>query len=516
MSTTQRTCPKCGQVNHGRAEFCSACATDLRAVKEEFLPWAQHQLLPPVPEALREDSRTFAHSEPDAPGAGMLWCGFLVATAGLLLDLSLQPVALLVLAGIAMMAIGLWQLRIDYHGLSRFGFWLNGLAVIAVAVVAWRIVDPATANPVHLIQTRPTATVDADPGASAEGSVLMHRGGPAHLGRNPGPAPEGTLYRSWRFDSGGELYSSPAISGDKLVIGSKSGFLYALDSVTGELLWSRDLGEYIVRATPAIDGNFVYLNNGYQVLALALEDGTTLWDTQVAFTGSTSPTVVSGRVIVASQGGGLYALDGANGEQIWHIQLDGLLFGSPTVDGRRIYVANDQGKLYGVEFETGRVDWNAFVAGGVYAPVVADDGSLVLTTTEGATYLLNATDGKEIWHYDAGGASGAAVTLDSIIVGSENGGITSIARETGKIQWLVPSGAAVTVPPTIVEGLVLVASGRTIYGLDVRTGEQRFTFATGYAVQISPVIVNEHIYVGGRDGFLDAIAGNPPDPDAES
>jgi len=510
MTHTQRTCPQCGQVNHGRAEFCQTCGNDLRAVKEAFLPWAQHQLLPPIAESIKDEGRSFAHSEPDAPGAGLLWTGFLVAASGLLLDLPTRPVVLVILAGVAMMTIGLWQLRIDYHGLSRFGFWLNGLAVLALAIIAWRVVDPATANPVQLVQPRTTATAAAGGfGALPEESVLMHRGGPAHLGRNPGPAPTGSLYRAWRFDSGGELYSSPAISGDTLVIGSKSGFLYALNSITGDLLWSRDLGEYIVRATPAIDGDTVYLNNGYQVLALSLSNGTTLWDTEVAFTGSTSPTVINGRVIVASQGGGVYAFDGANGEQAWHIQIDGLLFGSPTVDDGNVYLANDQGKVASIEVDSGRVDWKAFVSGGVYAPVIADDGTLVLTTSDGATFLLDADDGREIWHYDAGGASGAAVSLDTIIVGSDNGGITAITRATGEIKWLVPTGSAVTVPPTIVGDLVLVASGRTIYGLDMASGERQFTFATGYPIQISPVIVNERVYVGGKDGFLDAIAGNP-------
>jgi outer membrane protein assembly factor BamB len=415
------------------------------------------------------------------------------------------------------MAAGLWQLRIDYHGLSRFGFWLNGLAVIALAIIAWRVVDPATANPVHLIQPRATVIADADgDSAAAEEAVLMHRGGPAHLGRNPGPAPAGTLYRAWRFDSGGELYSSPAISGDTLIVGSKSGFLYALNSLTGDLIWSRDLGEYIVRATPAIDGNTVYLNNGYQVLALALTDGTTLWDTEVSFTGSTSPTVVKGKVIVTGQGGGVYAFEGTTGKQLWHIQTDGLLFGSPTVDEGRVYLANDQGKVVAIDLEAGRVLWKSFVTGGVYAPVISDDGQLFLTTSDGATYLLDAYDGKEIWHYDAGGASGAALTIDSIIVGSDNGGITAISRKTGEIEWLVPTGTAVTVPPTVVEGLVLVASGRTIYGLDTKTGEQSFSFATGYTIQISPVIVNDRIYIGGKDGFLDAIAGNPAEDEEET
>ena len=60
-------------------------------------------------------------------------------------------------------------------------------------------------------------------------------------------------------------------------MGSKSGYLYGLDATTGNQLWAREIGEYIVRSTPAIDGKAVFINNGYSVLALSIEDGTTLW-----------------------------------------------------------------------------------------------------------------------------------------------------------------------------------------------------------------------------------------------
>ena len=58
--------------------------------------------------------------------------------------------------------------------------------------------------------------------------MLMNRGGPEHRAINVGPAPTGSLYRSWRLDTGGELYSSPSISNNMLVVGSKSGFLYGV------------------------------------------------------------------------------------------------------------------------------------------------------------------------------------------------------------------------------------------------------------------------------------------------
>ena len=39
-----------------------------------------------------------------------------------------------------------------------------------------------------------------------------------------------------------------------------------------------------------------------------------------------------------------------------------------------------------------------------------------------------------------------------------------------------------------------------------------FTYATGYTIQIAPTVINGAIYIGGRDGFLDAIVGEAAAP----
>ncbi|HEX3302816.1 MAG TPA: PQQ-binding-like beta-propeller repeat protein, partial [Thermomicrobiales bacterium] len=76
----------------------------------------------------------------------------------------------------------------------------------------------------------------------------------------------------------------------------------------------------------------------------------------------------------------------------------------------------------------------------------------------------------------------------------------------------VPTGAQIMTGPTIVGKIVVVASGQTLYGLDLATGAQVFTYATGYTIQIAPTIVNGVIYIGGRDGYLDAIVGDATKP----
>jgi outer membrane protein assembly factor BamB len=508
MSQTARRCPKCGQLNYGRAVFCQTCGEDISVVEAHFIPWAQSHQLPPLAQAARDEGRRFAHVDPEAAGSGLVWIGLVVIAAGLLIDLPAQPLAILVGIGCVVVAAGLWQLRIDYGALSRLGFWLVGVSVLALGVVAWRVIEPDTPNPARLIQPNPTATSETAAVILGEGSVPMHRGGPAHAGANPGPAPKTGLYRSWRFDTGGELYSSPAIAGDMLVIGSKSGFLYGLNAVTGEEIWSRDLGQYIVRSTPAIQENVVFVNNGYQSLALSLKDGATLWTVDVSFTGNTSPTIVNTTVYVASQNGALYALDSRTGEQRWRMQLEGIVFGSPTIDDGRALVANDSGKLFALNLETGQVAWRFQADGGIFAPVMSDDGLIYFSTSAGSTYALLADTGKEQWHYDAGGASGGSVTLEEVVVVADTGGVSAIDRDSGEIKWLVPTGAQITVGPIVSGNLVVVASGQTLYGIDLDSGEQVYTYACGYTIQIAPTIVNGAIYIGGRDGYLDAIVGD--------
>ena len=47
----------------------------------------------------------------------------------------------------------------------------------------------------------------------------------------------------WTFRTGGAVRSSPAIVGDRAYVGSSDGFLYALTSTAGHLIWRFKTGE---------------------------------------------------------------------------------------------------------------------------------------------------------------------------------------------------------------------------------------------------------------------------------
>jgi outer membrane protein assembly factor BamB len=94
------------------------------------------------------------------------------------------------------------------------------------------------------------------------------------------------------------------VSGDLTVLGSKDGFLYALETQTGRLRWKTVVGEVV-----------------------------------------TAPPVI-GHGVVCIQAGGTFALDCATGKVVWQAALAGAVQAVPVLAGDNIYLASLSGEVY--------------------------------------------------------------------------------------------------------------------------------------------------------------------------
>jgi outer membrane protein assembly factor BamB len=64
----------------------------------------------------------------------------------------------------------------------------------------------------------------------------------------------------WQFHTGGQVLSSPAVSGSSLYVGSSDHFLYALDRQDGILKWKFKTGGRIT-SSPAVSEGVVYFGS---------------------------------------------------------------------------------------------------------------------------------------------------------------------------------------------------------------------------------------------------------------
>ena len=109
----------------------------------------------------------------------------------------------------------------------------------------------------------------------------------------------------------------------------------------------------------------------------------------------------------------------------------------------------------------------------------------------------------------------------------QRGGVTAIDAKSGALLWNHTIGSIQHSSPAVAGGMVFVGSdeiqimdhtianahaGHTVYALDSRTGELRWTFLTGGEVYSSPAVAYGVVYVGSNDGKLYAIGSEPDIP----
>ena len=65
---------------------------------------------------------------------------------------------------------------------------------------------------------------------------------------------------NWRFETGVRVFSSPAVSGDVLYVGTHSRRLLALEAASGSLLWDLKFGGAVM-SSPVVDGDHIYVGS---------------------------------------------------------------------------------------------------------------------------------------------------------------------------------------------------------------------------------------------------------------
>jgi eukaryotic-like serine/threonine-protein kinase len=114
----------------------------------------------------------------------------------------------------------------------------------------------------------------------------------------------------WGFSPPGSSPMGTAVPTDELVyVPATAGRLYAVDTLTGDEVWS--------------------FRTAGQLLG--------------------SPAVVGGTVVLGDEQGRLYGLNGATGEPLWEIRgLGGSVVSTPVVAGDTIYVSTQEGRLLAI------------------------------------------------------------------------------------------------------------------------------------------------------------------------
>ena len=134
----------------------------------------------------------------------------------------------------------------------------------------------------------------------------------------------------WERELGGVL-SSPAVSGDRVFVGSTDNYLYSLDTNTGRVVWRYGTGGDVVGATA--DDRFVYVAALDNLLrALRRGSGNQVWKRDLSTRTIAPPSTFGNVVVVSGNNPALAAFNATTGDPIDKFELAADVQGIPLVD----------------------------------------------------------------------------------------------------------------------------------------------------------------------------------------
>lgn len=218
----------------------------------------------------------------------------------------------------------------------------------------------------------------------------------------------------WEFyipESGNGIHGTASVDEKKVFIGAYNGYLYALDKMTGELLWANPVGDFI-GASPLIANGAVYISaeTGHPdglVAKLDCNTGKTIWASQwLGGHSHSSPTYdkENKQILAGANSGRVYAFDETTGKTNWSLQLKGPVKGTGMIHGNFIYYGSWDKNYHAIHLKTGDILWTKFMGGRIQTSLTEVPGrNIGVTNTKvGEIIGLNLLDGEILWRLKHG------------------------------------------------------------------------------------------------------------------
>lgn len=157
--------------------------------------------------------------------------------------------------------------------------------------------------------------------------------------------------------------SAPLVArGGWLLALDGAGALVAFRAADGELVWRRPLpGEPGDRGATIVGETVIVGRKTGELFALAIATGAPLWE--VSLDGQPGqPLLTDGRVILGSTDNALYCLDERTGRLVWRWRTGGDVRAAPVADATHIYYVSLDNMLRAIDRRSGNLRWKRGLA----------------------------------------------------------------------------------------------------------------------------------------------------------
>lgn len=343
----------------------------------------------------------------------------------------------------------------------------------------------------------------------------------------------------WKFKTGGAIYATPVINENTLYVGSLDSNFYAVNSVSGELLWKLKAKNGINTEAVIYDNAIICFGSGNYLYGIKT-DGSLLWEFKM-YDGTvvlqndswdyynSSPYLIDSIAYIGTEKGLVYGVNVKNGQEVFKVQTPDEKFTvetKPVVVGDKIFFGNWDGVFFAYKLSTKEKAWeydtkkdnkyDAWVNAIETNPVVLNS-NIYFGGRSCNLYCLNMTDGVKKWMYHDPGnmwIKGGPELYDTVLYlgSSYQKVIHAFGANTGKSLWMTAVDNLSYSKPLADSTYVFAGTGEdpgekngSFYIIDKKTGVVKDRFVTDGRIQSSAIIDKGIIYFGSSNGCIYAL-----------
>lgn len=321
----------------------------------------------------------------------------------------------------------------------------------------------------------------------------------------------------WSFQTEYEIYSSPAIGLGRVFIGSTDGKVYSIDLADGRKIWEFDTGDDI-EASPLLLDETIYIGSlSGDFFSLDAHSGQVLWKHNIdnPIYGSANwarmPNSQENLILVGSYDNRMYCFEAETGKLKWTYETDHYINGAPATDGENVVFGGCDEYLHIVSVVDGTKKGEVWAGSYIAGSAALVDNRAYLGHYDNKLVCIDIADQKIVWEYEDkehGGPffSSPAVGKDRILIGSRDGFLHCVNRETGQKIWTFRTRDEVDSSPVIAGDSVVVGSidGR-LYIVNLDDGKEIWSYEIGAAIIGCPAVTGGFIVIGAEDGRVYAF-----------
>lgn len=322
----------------------------------------------------------------------------------------------------------------------------------------------------------------------------------------PVAIPQGTLAKeSWSAIASHTLISTPAVTADRALVGTKNGTLEVWSRGSTPRLLYRLVKREPIYSTPVIHDGIAYIGEGLgnataiRLTALDIKNARVLWEREFHGHIEAAPLLDNGTLYIGAGSGGIWAIRASNGKLVWHAPL-GHVDATPVRIGDTIYSSAQtthgtkvETKLIALDASSAEVRWSCSLPGQPWGSPLrgANGGDVLLTTAQGQSgppqksdrgwsHAVDAKTGKLHWTMELPGMPLLkSVVLEEkqlLIHTLKTGEIIAVqlGEKSGSHAWTAQLRSRVQAEGTIIDGrwLAIITESGTLALRDVRNGKE--------------------------------------------